>query len=88
VTVLSVIGYELGSDWTKASKHFSQASNILAVGVVVGLAALIAYKWWELRKERRADAAMSSDNPGADSASNPSATKGPRHRASSDRQGG
>ena len=89
VTVLSVIGYELGSDWTKASKHFSQASNILAVGVVVLLVALIAYKWWELRKERRADAAMNSENPGADSASNPTppTAKGPRHRASSNRQG-
>ena len=34
-TVLSVIGYEVGSDWTKVSKNFSHASDALAVLVLL-----------------------------------------------------
>ena len=56
-TALSVIGYEFGSDWNKVSKHFSQASDALAVVVVLMLVALIVHKAIEIRKERRADAA-------------------------------
>jgi len=81
-TALTVIGYELGSDWAKVSKNFSRASDILAVGVVVVLVALIAYKAWEMRKERQADAITG----GADAA-NAEPGKA-RHRAPSDRRGG
>jgi membrane protein DedA with SNARE-associated domain len=56
-TVLSVIGYEFGSDWNKVSKNFSHASDALAVLVVLLLVALIVHKAIEVRKERRADAA-------------------------------
>ena len=56
-TVLSVIGYEFGSDWTKVSKNFSHASDALAVVVVLLLVALIVHKAIEIRKERRADEA-------------------------------
>jgi membrane protein DedA with SNARE-associated domain len=56
-TALSVIGYEVGSDWTKASKNFSHASDALAVLVVLLLVGLIVYKAIEIRKERRADEA-------------------------------
>jgi membrane protein DedA with SNARE-associated domain len=56
-TVLSVIGYEFGSDWTKVSKNFSHASDALAALVVLLLVALIVHKAIEVRKERRADAA-------------------------------
>jgi membrane protein DedA with SNARE-associated domain len=56
VTVLSVVGYELGSDWTKVSKNVSHTTDALALLAVLALVALIAYKAWELRKERRADA--------------------------------
>ncbi len=59
-TALSVIGYELGSDWTKASKSFSHASDALALLVVLMLAGLIAYKAREVRKERREDAAQAA----------------------------
>jgi membrane-associated protein len=55
--VLSVIGYEFGSEWTKVSKNFSRASDALAVLVVLLLVALIVHKAIELRKERQADAA-------------------------------
>jgi flagellar biosynthesis/type III secretory pathway M-ring protein FliF/YscJ len=52
-----VIGYEVGSDWTKASKNFSHASDALAVVVVLLLVGLIVHKAIEIRKERRADEA-------------------------------
>jgi membrane protein DedA with SNARE-associated domain len=56
-TVLSVIGYEVGSDWTKVSKNFSHASDALAVLVVLALVALVVYKGIEIRRERREDEA-------------------------------
>ena len=83
VSALSVIGYEFGSDWSKVSKNFSHASDALAALVVLLLAALIAHKAYELRKERRADAAAAS-GPGAGKAP----ASGPRHRARSDSKGG
>jgi membrane protein DedA with SNARE-associated domain len=70
-TALSVIGYEFGSDWTKVSKHFSQASDALAVVVVLLLAALIVHKYIELRRERRADAAATPGLPGGAASSQP-----------------
>ncbi len=96
-TVLSVIGYELGNDWTKASKSFSHASDLLAVLVVLVLVALIAYKAREMRKERQADAADpavgtgTGTGTGVDSMSAPTAAAQAgkaRHRAPTDRKGG
>jgi membrane protein DedA with SNARE-associated domain len=89
-TALSVIGYELGSDWTKVSKNFSHASDILAAGVVVVLVALIAYKAREMRKERQADAAAATaDGANGPADRNATAPAGKaRHRAPSDRRGG
>jgi membrane protein DedA with SNARE-associated domain len=55
-TVLSVLGYEFGSDWNKVSKNFSHASDALAILVVLLLVALIVHKALEIRRERRADA--------------------------------
>jgi membrane protein DedA with SNARE-associated domain len=63
-TVLSVIGYEFGSEWTRVSKNFSRASDALAVLVVLLLVALIVHKAIELRKERRADAAAAQGAQG------------------------
>jgi membrane protein DedA with SNARE-associated domain len=57
---LSGLGYAFGSDWGKVSKHFSQASNALAVVVVLMLVGLIAYKAREIRRERRTDEAAAS----------------------------
>jgi membrane protein DedA with SNARE-associated domain len=56
-TALSLIGYELGSDWTSASKNFSHASDILLAVVVLMLVILIAHKALQVRKERLAEAA-------------------------------
>jgi membrane protein DedA with SNARE-associated domain len=84
-TALSVIGYELGGDWTKASKSFSHASDALAVLVVLVLAALIAYKAREIRKERREDAAQAA--LGAADPSAPAPAGKARH-ARTDSKGG
>ncbi len=59
-TALSVIGYELGSDWTKASKSFSHATDLLSAVVLLMLIVLIVHKWLQVRKERRAEAAAAS----------------------------
>jgi membrane protein DedA with SNARE-associated domain len=69
---LSGLGYAFGSDWGKVSKNFSQASNALAIVVVLMLVGLIAYKAREVRKERQADAAAdASAAPGMTSAAGP-----------------
>jgi membrane protein DedA with SNARE-associated domain len=75
-TALSVIGYELGNEWSSVSKNFSHASDALAALVVLMLLALIAHKWHQVRKERAADAA-SATGPGEEKAP----VSGPRHRA-------
>jgi hypothetical protein len=92
-TVLSVIGYELGSDWAKVSKNFSHASDALAAVVIVVLVALIAYKAREVRKERQADAAaaaLGGTSAGGEAVSAPTAAPAgkARHRAPTDRKGG
>ncbi|MGH3304953.1 MAG: DedA family protein, partial [Streptosporangiaceae bacterium] len=56
-TALSLIGYELGSDWASASKSFSYASDVLAAVVVLMLVVLIVHKALQVRKERRTGAA-------------------------------
>jgi membrane protein DedA with SNARE-associated domain len=68
-TALSVIGYELGSDWTKASKNVSHATDLLSAIVLLMLIGLIVHKALQLRKERRADAA--ADAPPGSAASKP-----------------
>jgi membrane protein DedA with SNARE-associated domain len=66
-TALSLIGYELGNDWTSASKNFSHASDILAAVVVLLLVLLIAHKALQVRRERRAEAAALATGPGQSS---------------------
>jgi membrane protein DedA with SNARE-associated domain len=63
-TALSLIGYELGSDWTRAAKNFSHASDILAAVVILLLVLLIVHKALQVRKERRADAAALAGGSG------------------------
>ena len=100
VTALSLAGYAVGNDWTKASKNFSHASDLLAVLVILALIVLIVHKWLQIRKERKADAAAaaSGDAPagepptsGAAANGTPASgtrTSGGRHRAPTDSQGG
>lgn len=56
-TALSLIGYTLGSDWDKASKNVSHATDLLSAIVLLMLIVLIVHKALQIRKERRADAA-------------------------------
>jgi membrane protein DedA with SNARE-associated domain len=60
VTALSLAGYAVGNDWTKASKNFSHASDLLAILVILALIVLIVHKWLQIRKERKADAAAAA----------------------------
>jgi membrane protein DedA with SNARE-associated domain len=83
-TALSVIGYELGSDWTKASKNFSHASDALAGVVILLLVGLIVHKWLQIRHERKAEAAGIAPGPPAKAPAPPKA----RHRAPTNRRGG
>jgi membrane protein DedA with SNARE-associated domain len=82
-TALSLIGYELGSDWDKASKSFSHASDALGVVVVLMLVALIVHKWRQVRSERIQDAAAADPDP----ASNGTAPRA-KHRARTSSKGG
>ncbi len=76
-TALSVIGYELGSDWTKASKNVSYASDLLIAVVVLMLIVLIVHKALQLRKERAAEEAAGTAN----TESGDGASQRARHRA-------
>ncbi len=95
VTALSVAGYAVGNDWTKTSKNFSHASDLLAILVILALIVLIVHKWLQIRKERKADAAAaaSGDAPAGEppangAAANGTPASGGRHRAPTDSQGG
>jgi membrane protein DedA with SNARE-associated domain len=83
-TALTLIGYAVGSDWTKASKNFSHASDLLALVVILLLVVLIVHKWLQVRKERKADAAAAESGARPQ---DPPAVSG-RHRAPTDSQGG
>ena len=63
-TALSLIGYSLGSDWVRASRSFSRASDVLSVVVVLLLVGLIVHKWLQIRHERQADAAVDPGGQG------------------------
>ncbi len=97
-TALTLIGYALGSDYTRVEKKISYASYVL---VLLLLAALVAHKLHQLRKERHADAALAaagangqgpvddtgtSTSPGAGAGDVPAHTA--RHRAPTDRRSG
>jgi len=102
VSAISLFGYALGSDWDKASKNFTHATDILSAAVVLLLVVLIAHKWQQLRKERKADAAAAAGQQPDQTTTNatgaagaaeqrpgtPPAVGGGRHRAPTDSQGG
>jgi len=93
VSAVSVFGYLVGSDWDKASRNFSHATDILSLAVVLLLVVLILHKWYQLRKERKADAAHAKATAAAGDtaeaeAENPPAVGGGRHRAPTDSKGG
>ena len=96
VTALSLAGYAVGNDWTKASKNFSHASDLLAILVILALVVLIVHKWLQIRKERKADAVAAAsgdapaqrETPTSGAAANSTPTSGGKHRAPTDTKGG
>src|ERR1017187_6386949 len=52
-TVLSVIGYELGSTWQRVSHGLTIVGYILFAIVVIAIVAFIAYRWRQFRRETR-----------------------------------
>jgi membrane protein DedA with SNARE-associated domain len=83
-TALSLLGYAAGSDWSKVSKSWNYASDVLALVVVLMLVVLVVHKWLQVRKERRADEAGAAAVPVSGDA--PAASG--RHRAPTDSKGG
>jgi membrane protein DedA with SNARE-associated domain len=61
---LSLIGYSLGSDWVRASKSFSRATDVFSAVVVLMLVGLIVHKWLQIRHERQADARSAANGQG------------------------
>ncbi|MBO0822330.1 MAG: DedA family protein [Actinobacteria bacterium] len=61
---LSLIGYSLGSEWDRASRSFSRATDVLSAIVLLLLVGLIVHKWLQIRHERQADAAAAADGQG------------------------
>jgi membrane protein DedA with SNARE-associated domain len=62
-TVLSVIGYEVGSAWSSVSHDISIGGYVLVVLVVLAIVAFIAYRLREVRKEAAADRAAQAGAP-------------------------
>ena len=62
-SALSLIGYELGSDWARVSRSFSHASDALAALVILMLVVLIVHKALQVRRERKTDAAAAAAGP-------------------------
>jgi membrane protein DedA with SNARE-associated domain len=77
VTALSLAGYALGSDWDKASKNFSHASDALGGLVILALLVAILHKWLQLRKERKSDAAQADAEATAGLSTSGPGTGGP-----------
>ena len=103
-TALSLIGYSLGSEWDRASRSFSRATDVLSAIVVLMLVGLIVHKWLQIRHERQADSAVAEpgqeprerpagSDPGHESGGQPPHRGAPsgqqaRHRAPSHRRRG
>jgi membrane protein DedA with SNARE-associated domain len=80
-TALSLIGYSLGSDWDKASKNVSHATDLLSAIVLLMLIVLIVHKAIQVRKERRADATGGGSAAPAESTEQDVVAPRARHRA-------
>ena len=57
VTVLSVIGYQLGSAWGSLSHYLSIGSYVLVAVVVLAIIGFVVYRLREFRKEAASDRA-------------------------------
>lgn len=57
VTVLSIIGYSLGTEWEKVNHGLTQATYVLLAVVVVAIVGAVLYRLREFRREAAAAAA-------------------------------
>jgi len=63
VTALSFAGYKLGGEWTKVNHSLTQATYVLAAVVIVAVAAFVALRLREFRRETAARAARDGGAP-------------------------
>jgi membrane protein DedA with SNARE-associated domain len=55
VTVMSLVGYEVGSAWQSVSHYVSIGSYVVVAAVVLALAGFVVYRLREVRKESADD---------------------------------
>ncbi len=66
VTVMTLIGYEVGSAWQSVSHYMSVGSYVLVAVVVLAIAGFVGYRLREFRKESAADKRdRNADTPAA-----------------------
>lgn len=59
-TAFSVLGYEVGSDWSRLSHKISAGGYVLVLLIVIVLAAGIVHRWRQVARERAAAAVSSA----------------------------
>jgi membrane protein DedA with SNARE-associated domain len=74
-TVLSVIGYGLGSAWQKVNHGLTIAGYALFAVVVVAIVGFIVYRWRAVRREAAARGVAGQPPVGPSSAAQPSAAQ-------------
>jgi membrane protein DedA with SNARE-associated domain len=79
--VLSSIGYEVGSEWTKVSRDLSYSGYLVGLVVVLGLAGAVLLRLREFRRERAANDAAAAAAAAAEAkpAAPAGDQSGPRH---------
>jgi membrane protein DedA with SNARE-associated domain len=77
-TVLSVIGYGLGSAWQKVNHGLTIAGYALFAVVVVAIAGFIVYRWRAVRREAAARRVAGQPPVGPSSAGQPPVAQTPR----------
>jgi membrane protein DedA with SNARE-associated domain len=53
-TAIALVGYELGSEWSKITKGFSAAGYVLVAAAVVVIGVFILHRYSAVRRERAA----------------------------------
>src|SRR5215471_8150814 len=76
VTVISLVGYGVGSAWQSVAHGLAVAGYVIFAAAVVAIAAFIAYRVREVRREAaEGRGASEADGPGASEADGPGASE-------------
>jgi membrane protein DedA with SNARE-associated domain len=76
VTVISLVGYGVGSAWQSVAHGLAVAGYVIFAVAVVGIAAFIAYRLREVRREAAEErGASEADGPGVSEADGPGASE-------------